>query len=95
MRTVEEITEQYNKELKGCTTVDAVKELVRKFYDDKEVWVDHQGGDLRTKKGNKPLNGGFFQAYNPAKIEYICDSDSWTRCCRIPNLYRVITFRVW
>ena len=82
---MENIELKYNVLLKNCKTVDDVKNLVKDF-ESSVVFPE-----IRTKKGNFVVNN-FFNARNPAKIEYICDSDVYTRCCKIENLWKSVKF---
>ena len=87
-----EIAKNYNDELKTCKTVEEVHSLIRKFWNDANA-CDAGVCDLRTKKGYKPINN-FFATHDPNKIEYICDSDVWVRCCKIENLYKFVKFEI-
>lgn len=87
-----EIEKNYNDRLRACKTVEDVHKLVKEFWNDEKA-CDAGHCDLRTKNGHKPINN-FFSTYNPKKIEYICDSDDWTRCCKIENLYRFVKFEI-
>lgn len=90
--TKEEIAQNYNNELKACRTVEEVHQLVKEFWNDEEA-CDAGVCDLRTKRGHKPINN-FFATFNPKKIEYICNSDVYTRRCKIENLWKSVQFEI-
>ncbi len=82
-----ELENKYNELLKGCKTVDEVHALRREFENSCAF------PEIRTKKGDFVVNN-FFGTINPKKIEYICDSDVYVRCCKIENLWKSVRFCV-